>query len=138
MLLLQLKWIFWGGGMGGISDRHPSPCLLSLQDSDRNRSGHPPDVPGRAGLSEQRRVTCWIKLEHDGINSSQKETGVIFVCCTFPPLFHSTIKKKKSFWNKITTVFIPVYCERYYCITHDVVCVFTTDVPYINMCTLLM
>ena len=74
----------------------PSLCLLSLslQDPDRDWSGHSPDGPGRAGLSEQRRVTCWIKLEHDGIFSSQKETGVIFVCCTFTPLFHSTIKKK--------------------------------------------
>lgn len=83
---------------------------LLLQDPDRDWSGHSPDGPGRAGLSEQRRVTCLIKLEHDGIFSSQKETGVIFVCCTFTPLFHSTIKKK-SFWSKITNVFISVYSE---------------------------
>lgn len=77
--------------------------FFCLQDSDRDWSGHPPDVLGRAGLSEQRRVTRWIKLEHDGICSSQKEAGVIFVCCTFTPTV-SFNNKKKSFWSKITTV----------------------------------
>lgn len=80
--------------------------VFCLQDADRERSGRPPGVPGRAGLSEQRGVTCWIKLEHDGICSSQMEAGVIFVCCTFTPLFHSTIKK--SFSSKITIAVVPV------------------------------
>lgn len=91
------------------------PDVFSLQDSDRDWSGRPPNVPGRAGLSEQRRVTCWIELEHDGICSSQKETGVIFVCCTFTPLFHSTIKKKKkSFWSKINLFIVIFFLQHMY------------------------
>lgn len=62
-----------------LADVENDWTVLSLQDSDRDWSGLPPDVPRRAGLSEQRRVACWFKLELDGICSSQMALSLFAV-----------------------------------------------------------